>query len=249
MEKKTIKQLLILGLIASLITIVGEMVGAFAPSTATGSTVVAEATAWMENLIGSSALSEQLTVLNCFENLAVWQIGLGAVVGGLGILGQYLGFYGIYKTFKNKKSKLAKAYFVGNIGFALVGSLVHVILCVLMYIYKMNAHNADCWEIVGEFSLWFVAPIVVIFYVLYAVFAVSMFVQVFKKQTAFPKWCCLLNPVIGKIVFDGIAAVLPSSAFANSINNAGMGLTSVVILGIFFLYSQKINENIISGKS
>lgn len=175
-----------LGLIASLITVVGEMLGAFAPSADTGSPAFAEAVAWFEGFTGTSAFSGELTVLNCYENLAVWQIGLGAVIGGIGILGQYLGFYGLYTVFKDKESKLSKAYFIGNIGFALIGSLVHIVLCVLMYVYKMNAHSPACWKTVGEFSLWFVAPLLAVFFMLYTAFAVVMFVQLFRGKTAFP---------------------------------------------------------------
>lgn len=242
MKIKSIKQLFILGLIASLITVVGEMIGAFAPSTNTGSNALADATVWVENIMGTNIFSRELMALNCFENLAVWQIGLGATIGGLGILGQYLGFYGVYKTFDNKDSMLAKAYWVGNIGFAFIGSIVHVVLCVLMYVYKMNANSENCWKIVGEFSLWFIVPITVIFYVLYAIFSVAMFIQIFKKHTIFPRWCCALNPVIGKAFFGIIVAVLPDSAFTNAFNNAKMGLTSVVTLMCLFICLEKQGE-------
>lgn len=210
--------------------------------TESGSKALAEAVSWFENVLGNDALSKELMVLNCYENLAVWQIGLGAVIGGLGILGQYLGFYGLYQTFDNKESKIAKAYFVGNIGFAFVGSLVYFVLCVLMYVYKMNANSTNCWQIIGEFSLWFIAPLLIIFFILYGIFSVAMFWQMFKKHTVFPKWFCILNPIIGKAVFGIVAFLLPSSAFANAFSNACMGLTSVVILAIMLYYIKGKNK-------
>lgn len=243
MDKK-IKQLFALGLLFSVITVVGEMLGAFAPSANTGSKAFEEAVAWFENLLGSDVLTGELAALNCYENLAVWQIGLGAVIGGLGILGQYLGFYGLYQTFDNKKSRISKAYFVGNIGFALIGSLVHFVLCVLMYVYKRNAQSTNCWAVTGEFSLWFVAPLLVVFFALYAIFSVTMFIQVFRKHTIFPKWYCVLNPVIGKMAFGIVASALPESAFGNALNNACMGLTSVVTLAIMLGFIQIHTQNI-----
>ncbi len=202
-ENNKIKKYMTIGLIGALITVVGEMLQGAVPSV--------EVADKMSNLFSS------------FDNLPVWRIGLGSTIGALGILFQFFGVYGIYLTFTNKESKTAKVYNVGMYVFSILGSIVHVLMSMMIDAYKISMEHMI------EVTIWFVVPIVVIFFVGYIPFAVAMAMQFWKKQTTLPKWIFWLNPLFGKVFFNAITAILPSSALVNGISFSNMGLSSVIL--------------------
>lgn len=249
MENRKSKQLLLIGLLASIVTFIGEMLGGFAPSSETMSIGLTDAILWLENTFGSELAdmfsSEFASMVSSFENLSVCQIGLGAVIGGLGILAQYLGYLGIYQYFNNKESKIAKLYYFANIGYTIVGSMIHILFSMLTYVYKVNAQSPNCWAVVGEFSLWFLAPMFVVFFIGYGILAVTLFIQIFKRHTTFPKWYCILNPVLlGKVVIRLLVGILPASALVNGISYSNMGISSIVLFTAMLIYINRNKERI-----
>lgn len=209
-----IKKYLLIGLIGAIITVVGEMLGGLVPSPDT---------------------TDQMTrFFSSVELLPVWRIGLCSTIGGLGILMQFFGFHALYLTFDNKESRIVKLFYAGNCGFTIIGAMIHILMSMFMYVYKVNAGVENFENIIIEFSIWFLAPMTVIFYLAYAIFAFAMFSQIIKGHTLFPKWFWVFNPIIGKVVINTITAVLPSSAIMNGIGFSDMGLTSLVTFAALY---------------
>ncbi len=208
-KEQKIEKLILIGLIGALITVFGEMCQGAVPS-------------------GDTA-DRMTRLFSSFENLPVWRIGLGSTVGALGILMQFFGVYGIYLSFKNKESKTAKVYYWGMYIFSVIGAVVHVLMSVMVYVYKIGA------DMLLEFTLWFVLPILLIFFAGYIPFALAMALQFYKKQTPFYKWLWLLNPLFGKVFFGAITEVLPSGAITNGIAYSNMGLSSVLLFAVILL--------------
>ncbi len=177
---------------------------------------------------------EMTKLFSSFDNLPVWRIGLGSTVGAIGILLQFFGVYAIYLSFKNKDTKVSKLYYYGMYVFSIIGAIVHILMSFMIYAYKISM------DAMMEVTIWFIAPIVVIFFVGYIPFAITMSIQFFKKQTSFPKWIWLLNPLFGKVFFNVITAMLPSSALTNGISFSNMGLSSTILFIVLLLNVSKI---------
>lgn len=214
METKNIRKYLMLGIIGAAVTVAGELLQ--------GAVVAPE----MAN--------EMVRIFSTIGVLPVWRIGLGSTLGGLGILMQWFGFHGICLSFDNKNTRMASAYRAGNLGFAILGSLVHILMSVYMFVYKLTSPMGMGHTYRMEFMNWFVMPITVIFFAAYGLFSVTMFIQFFKKHTVFQKWSWVLNPVIGKIVINMLTAVLPNTALVNGIGFADMGLTSLITFVVLY---------------
>ncbi len=207
---------IVIGLIAAIVTVVAELLQGWVPST---------------------DISDKMSILfSSIENMSVWRIGLGSTIGAIGILLQYYGMQAIYLTFDNKDSRSAKIYSIGLYGFSFLGAIIHVLMSMLMYVYKVNVGNSDQLAIVTDFTLWFVVPLLVLFFALYIPFAVVMFVQIWQGHSILPRWVAWLNPLCGKFFFGMITGLLPSSAMVNGISNANMGLSSLILFTVVLMY-------------
>ncbi len=206
LKEQKIEKLMLIGLIGAIITVLGEMCQGAVPSTDTA--------------------DKMAKLFSSFENLPVWRIGVGSTVGAIGILMQFFGVYGIYLSFKDKESKTAKIYYYGMYVFSVIGAIVHVLMSVMVYTYKISL------DTMLEFTLWFVIPILVIFFIGYIPFGVAMAIQFYKKQTPFYPWLWLLNPLFGKAFFGAVTEILPSGTVTNGIAYSNMGLSSVILFGI-----------------
>ena len=91
-----------------------------------------------------------------------------------------------------------------------------------------------------EYMIWFAMPFVIVFLIGYIWFSIIMFNKFCRNETIFPKWCCLLNPVIGKIFFNIVSALIPISALANGIIYSNMGIAAIVIFAILLSKLKKI---------
>ncbi len=210
---------LIIGLIGSIVTVVGE---------------------WMQGYAPSTDLSSEMTRLfSAIATLPAWKIGMGSTLGAIGILMQFYGYYAVYLCLDNKESRLARAYKVGVYSFSIIGAIVHVLMSVMMYVHVITHNTPSAAERMMEYTIWFVMPIVAIFYVLYFAMCISMFILFIKRHTPFPKAYALLNPLTGKLVFSILQRMLVASALSNGIGNANMGISSIIILGVL-LYSYRV---------
>ncbi len=202
-----------LGLLGALVTVVGEM---------------------LQGAVVSINTTNKITALfSSFDNLPVWRIGLGSTIGALGILLQFFGVYAIYLTFKNQNYKYAKIYHIGMYVFSIIGAIVHVLMSMMVYAYKISMAN------MVEVTIWFVLPILVIFFICYIPFSISMAVQFYTKQSIFPKWFFILNPLFWKIAFAIVTGILPNSALTNGISYSNMGLSSVILFSSMLIYLKK----------
>ncbi len=205
-EYKKIKKYMILGLMGAVITVFAEMLQGAVPS--------------------GEAADKMTALFSSFDNLAVWRIGVGSTVGAIGILIQFFGIYAIYLLFEDKTTKSARIYHAGMYVFSILGAIIHVLMSFMIYGYKISM------DAMMEITIWFVLPIMIMFFAGYIPFAVAMAIQFLKRRTPFPKWMFILNPLIGKIFFNAITAVLPSSAVVNGISFSNMGLSSVILFTI-----------------
>ena len=214
MDKSKIRKYLIIGLIGAIITVIGEMSQGFVAT------------------VDSSNLMMQ--EFETYASLPGWRHGFGSTVGAIGILLQFFGVHAIYLSFKNKDDKNSKRYKIGVFNYSVIGAIIHILLATSLYVLKISS------ELFMEYMIWFAMPFVIVFLIGYIWFSIIMFNKFCRNETIFPKWCCVLNPVIGKIFFNIVSALIPISALANGISYSNMGIAAIVIFAILLSKLKKI---------
>ena len=174
-------------------------------------------------------------MISALEVISIPRIGLCSTIGAIGILLQYFGFYGLYLTFERRNSGTGRLYIIGNYGFTILGAIVHVLICMLLYIFKSCAPE-DRTMILGEFMLWFLVPILILFSAAYLTVCVILFWELGRGRTLFPSWMLLFNPLTGTLIINLLQIFLPSSAFVNGMGFSAMGVTSLVLFAVFLSY-------------
>jgi len=208
MDKSKIRNYLLLGLIGAVITVIGEMAQGLA-----------------ETVTAADMMTEMFAT---HASVAGWRHGFGSTVGAIGIMLQFFGMYAIYLSFTDQETKTSKHFKFGAVIYSLVGASIHILFASAIYVCKIN--NA----FLTEYMLWFVVPITLVFLVAYAWFSIIMFQKFRKGETSFPKWCCVLNPLVGKGVINLVSEILPTSVLSNGIGYSNMGISAVIIFAVLY---------------
>ena len=114
---------------------------------------------------------------------------------------------------------------------ALGGGAVHLPCGVFMWIYKSvteAAGQAAGYEIAWKYLLYFLLPPTLVFTVFFFIGSVIQFIAFIRGFTPFPRWYCVFNLVIAKIVFNGIRQ-LGNTALINGIATSNMSLGTIVM--------------------
>lgn len=209
----TIRKLLIVGLIASVATVLG---GELPIGWAEYPRVEGDLTGMMGMLLGSAELS-------------LWQLALGVLVGGIGIPLQFCGFSACAQLVAEGGSRrAARLIRVGAAATAGLGGIVHVICVALMFLCRMVDFTAGgIPQPLWDFTLWLVLPICVVFMPVYYAMTVALFAAVVRGKTCLPRWAAVFNPLAATLVINALPMLLPSSAFVNALGMANMGIGSV----------------------
>lgn len=214
MFKDRIKKFLTIGLAGAIITVVGEMSQGLAETV--------------------QSADRAMQLFDTYATLPVWRIGFGSTVGAIGILLQYFGVYAIYLSFHTHDDKPSKRYKLGIYNYAFVGAIIHILMSVMIYVHKINR------AFLMEFTVWFVAPFLLVFLMGYIWFSIIMFNKFRNNETRFPSWCCILNPVLGKGVFNAVSVLIPIQTLANGVSYSNMGITAVIMFSVLlYIISRK----------
>ena len=217
MDKKKIERNLLIGLIGAVITVIGEM---------------------SQGLV--DAIPSANTILGLFEiyaTLPAWRIGFGSTVGAIGIALQYFGVYGIFLSFRTCDERTSVLYKAGAYNYAFLGAIIHILMSVMIYVYKVDS------TLLMDFTIWFVAPFLAVFLVGYVWFSIIIFNKFRRKQTIFPAWCCVLNPVLGKGVFNVVSALISNTVLSNGVSYSNMGITAILMFAVLLAVLHRIDTD------
>lgn len=216
-EEPRTGRLLLIGLLASVATVLG------------GELPVG----WVEYPNLTNDITGILGMMKGSADLSLWQLAVGALVGGVCIPLQYFGFQGCAKLVEAGGSR--KAACIIRIGAAATGGLggiVHVVCIALMFLCRMVDFSAAAMpQPLLDFALWLVMPLSILFMPMYYAMCMALFVAVARKKTVLPRWAAAFNPLTGTLVMNALPVFLPPSAFVNALGMANMGLGSVLTFG------------------
>lgn len=179
------------------------------------------------------------------EKISYTRIGLAAFFGFLGIPVTAFGFYALYQMLEDKSGMLAKLYRASVYGYVALGGAIHVICCYLVTGIKKALETGTTEDqmlaVVLSEQGAYVIPSAIVFFSFYFLNIVTMIVIIVQKKTILPKWMWILNPLVFKVLLNGIGK-FGTSAFLNGLACSNMSLGSLIILTGWLIVILKHNE-------
>ncbi|MBQ8201204.1 MAG: hypothetical protein IJZ74_05490 [Clostridia bacterium] len=224
MDKKAcagVRQMLLIGLIASIVTVVGGEVPV----------------GWTEYPAVEGDHSGMLGMLIGSGKLSMLQLACGVFFGGIGIALQFYGFEGAARLVEasgNRRS--ARIIRWGAAATAGLGGIVHVICVGLMFVCRIvnlagMTGLTSIPEPVLDFALWLVMPISVVFMPVYYAMCIALFIAVIRGRTCLPRWAAVFNPLTATLLINALPVLFPASPLMNALGMANMGIGSVLTFG------------------
>lgn len=229
-SRSTIKKLLCLGFIGSCLSLICDFLLGWIVYPENGNHYIA--------MIASCA------------GLSWVRLGLSAAFGAVGIPMQYFGFKAIAEII-GRDTRCGKLVHAGAVSTAAMGGSVHILCVALMALLKIEFQGGFDPSLAPtmlesipasalQFTLWGILPVSLIMMTPYMLGAAAMFLAIFKKQTALPRWMCLLNPLTAKILLNAVAVIAPNTALSNGLGMANMALGGMIpFLGILIWVCRK----------
>ena len=146
---------------------------------------------------------------------------------------------------EDKSGMLAKLYQASVYGYVALGGAIHVICCYLVTGIKKALETGTTEDhilavVLSEQGAYMI-PSAIVFFSFYFLNIVTMIVIIVQKKTILPKWMWILNPLVFKVLLNGIGK-LGTSAFLNGLACSNMSLGSLIILTGWLIVILKHNE-------
>ena len=120
-------------------------------------------------------------------DLSLWQLAVGALVGGICIPLQYYGFEGVARLVGTGSSKAGRIIHAGAVATGFLGGIVHVICIALMFLCRMvDFSSAALPQPLVDFALWLVMPVSIVFMPVYYAMCIALFAAVVRGRTVLP---------------------------------------------------------------
>jgi hypothetical protein len=229
LNRNRIRKLLIIGLIASIITGIGDFILGYA--------IENEGTNFVTNVMSSAS------------NLADWQIISGSLLGLFGLFIEGLSLFAIYRLMADRSPKYAHIYRAGIFGYIWLAPIgCHLNMGLLNFAYKyfleMNPSRAE--ELAKTLFYGFSLPV----YILLICFWLPMIIvqiKAFRKgYTPYPKFAWIFNTLIGSIPALVIGLLIGTDiAIGHAIGTTFLSVgNAFMFLGLLLLLpsEEKFNE-------
>ena len=187
-------------------------------------------------LIGAAKFPDGANMIEGYFAIALampaWRPILGGLIGFAGICLEFCGLMTIYPLIREKMPRGGKFYRLPMyVYLAVGGGAVHLPCGAFMWIYRSVAEAAGQavgHDIAMKYLLYFLLPVAGVFAVFFIGANIVQFIAFFKECTPFPKWYCVFNLLLGKVVFNGVRR-LGNTALINSIGTSNMSLGAIIM--------------------
>lgn len=172
-----IRKLLTIGLIASVMHFIGDM------------------------LLGWGAEDETLNgfarMLSAYTSTSDGGILTAVILGLAGMTLEGLCCFGIYRLMAEQSPKYAHSYRTGIFGFLIFGVCgFHVPVCALVFLTKHGLGD----KLILQYASYFLWPTFVLFCIFFAVLEITQIKAFAKGLTPYPKWCWVFSAPIGMLI-------------------------------------------------
>lgn len=186
LDMPRIKKLLSIGLFASVLHLVGDMILGWG--------------------VEDESLTGILRMLSAYTGTSDGGILAAALLGLFGMTLEGLSYFGIYRMIAPYSPKYAHAYRAGIFGYLMFGACgYHVPTCAMVFLMKHGAVSGLLMRYAG----YFILPAFVLFWVFFAVLEVTQIKAFAKGRTPCPSWCWVFSLPVG------MAAAMLAGVFGN----------------------------------
>lgn len=147
------------------------------------------------------------------QKVSYTRIGLAGFFGYVGIPVSIFGYYVLYEIMEDKTSLLTGMKKAPETGTAPDDNILTVIL---------------------QEQGGYIVPCFVVFFLFYFINVVTMALIIAKKKTCLPGWMWIINPLLFKILFNGLGK-MSTSAVLNGIACSNMSLGALVIFTVWMV--------------
>lgn len=183
-------------------------------------------------------------------DLSDLRLGLGGFFGAAGIPLSFFGFWAIGVIISESSPKHAKLVQIGAASMAFWGAAVHLMCTAAMFLLKTEANVAagsTILEAIPERSLAFliyiVLPVTLLLMIPYAIACVLIFINIAAGRTSLPRWICVFNPLIFKVVINLLSNIGINNCVFNGIHMSNMSFGALVTFSAVLL-SPKSNPKL-----
>jgi len=187
------------------------------------------------------------------KNISNIRCSLGGFLGGLGIPFTFFGFLAIALIITSGKSANAQRHGVliklGAYAMAFWGAAVHLLCVAVIFMVKFEylaGYEAGTTLIsaIPENTLLFIGwgtipVIVVLLMVPYIIACVVMFADIVAGKTILPRWACIFNPLVAKIVLNLLTTIAPNTYLFNGLRMSNMSFGALVTFAAMLALYQK----------
>lgn len=196
-----IRHLIKLGLVASLIAAVGDMI------------------------LGWGVYDEnQRYAFSLYQNVSDGRLLASELFGIVGMTLELLCLFAVYRIMACSAPKLAHAYRAGIIGCTIFGVCgYHVAFVAMFFAYKSVMEMAGEEKAVvflTRYALYFVAPSVTLFFIFLLVLTAAQIVAFAGGHTPYPKWCWIFSLALGACIVYVVCKLLGNYPLTNAIGTA-----------------------------
>lgn len=172
------------------------------------------------------------------QKVSYTRIGLAGFFGYVGIPVSIFGYYVLYEIMEDKTSLLARLYRASLYAFVAFGGAIHIICCYLLTgmkkALKPARHPMTTSTVILQEQGGYIVPCFVVFFLFYFINVVTMALIIAKKKTCLPGWMWIINPLLFKILFNGLGK-MSTSAVLNGIACSNMSLGALVIFTVWMV--------------
>ena len=218
-DNKSFYPILIIGIIGAILTVIGDFL-----------------------LLGvdySGAVGTMGRYIVSAEKVSYTRIGLAGFFGYVGIPLTAWAYGVLYSLSANKNGRLCRLYRLSVWGYAVTGGAVHVMCCYIMTGIKKALETGTLEDSILKVILneqgGFLIPCCLVFFLFFGICIVTMAFLIGKGKTCLPKWMCLFNLLVFKLVFNVIGN-FGTSAFLNGLACSNMSLGALIILCVWLVY-------------
>lgn len=216
LDMPRIRKLLCIGLFASALHFAGDMILGWG--------------------VEDETLTGILRMLSAYTGTSDGGIFAAALLGLFGMVLEGLSYFGIYRMIAPYSPKYAHSYRAGIFGYLMFGACgFHVPTCALVFLTKHGFGD----ESVLRYAACFILPAFVLFWIFFAVLAITQVKAFAKGKTPCPKWCLVFSLPIGMLI-----AMLPNVfgnlPFVNALSCAWIAFGNLWMFGGLLVMMKRI---------
>ena len=207
LDPPRIKKLLSIGLFASVLHFAGDMILGWG--------------------VEDETLTGILRMLSAYTGTSDGGILAAGLLGLLGMVLEGLSYFGVYRMIVPYSPKHAHRYRTGIFGYLMFGPCgFHVPTCALVFLVKHGLAE----ETLLRYAAYFVLPAFMLFWIFFAVLAVTQISAFAKGQTPCPKWAWVFSLPVGMVIamLPGVCGNLP---FTNALSCAWIAFGNLWMFG------------------